>query len=375
MMNKKIVVHLVETLGIGGLERVVATIANGLSADKYQIQVWCAVSGGSIADDLQAQGITVKILGISSYYNLVGFLRLARMLRSIKPDIVHTHTYFTNTLGRIAAKLAGVPVILTHVHSTYWAYSKRNLFIEKILSRFTDRIICCSNAVQEFVVSHEGIDSVKVVTIYNGVRAKTGAFNRTEIRKNLDLDVHDVVIVTVASLVYIKGHRYLIEAVNMLNKDERALQYLIVGDGPFRRTLEEQVGRLGLENLVRFLGEKKDIKEVLLSADIFVLPSCEIEGLGLSILEAMAYGKPVIATAIGGIPEAVDDGVTGLLVPPHDPTALARALRVLLHDKGKRERMGSEGARRFAMKFSVEKFLHEIDSLYDECIEKVKPRA
>ncbi len=199
-MKKIIVVHLVETLKIGGLERVVATIAKGLSVDKYRIQVWCAVSGGSIADDLQAKGIEVKILGISSYYNPVGFFRLARMLRSIKPDIVHTHTYFTNTLGRIAAKLAGVPVIITHVHSTYWVYSKRNLFIEKILSRFTDRIICCSNAVKEFVVSFEGINSAKVVTICNGVQITTKALSMTEAKRKLNVNAHDVVIVTVASL-------------------------------------------------------------------------------------------------------------------------------------------------------------------------------
>jgi len=369
-MKKIIVVHLVETLKIGGLERVVATIAKGLSADKYRIQVWCAVSGGSIADDLQAQGIEVKILGISSYYNPVGFFRLARMLRSIKPDIVHTHTYFTNTLGRIAAKLAGVPVIIAHVHSTYWVYSKRNLFIEKILSRLTDRIICCSNAVKEFVVSFEGINSAKTVIIYNGVQAEVTGPNRTKTGKNPDVDAHDVVIVTVASLFPHKGHRYFIEALNMIKKDESAKQYLIVGDGPLRGTLEEQVRIAGLEHIVRFLGEKKDVGEILLSADIFVLPSCEIEGLSMSVLEAMAYGKPVIATAIGGIPEAIDDGVTGILVPPHDSTALAGALRVLLHDRAKRESMGRAGARRFALDFSAEKFLHKVDSLYNECLTK-----
>ncbi len=156
----------------------------------------------------------------------------------------------------------------------------------------------------------------------------------------------------------------------MIKKDESAIQYLIVGDGPSRGTLEEQARIAGLENIVRFLGEIKDVGEILLSADIFVLPSCEIEGLSMSVLEAMAYGKPVIATAIGGIPEAVDDGVTGILVPPRDSTALAGALRVLLHDRAKRESMGGAGACRFALDFSAEKFLHEIDSLYNECLTK-----
>jgi glycosyltransferase involved in cell wall biosynthesis len=369
-MNKKIVVHLVETLKIGGLERVVATIATGLSPDEYQVQVWCAASGGSIADDLKANGIEVKILGITSYYNPMGFFRLARMLRLVKPDIVHTHTYFVNTLGRIAAKLARVPVLFTHVHSTYWEYSKRNLFIEKILSRFTERIICCSKAVQEFVISHEGINRAKVVTIYNGVQIQAKAFNAHEIRKKLTLNADDVVIVTVGSLYPHKGHRYFIEALSLLKKDETSIKYLIVGDGPLRGTLEEQARMAGLEHVIRFLGEKKDIGEVLFVADIFVLPSCAREGLGLGILEAMAYGKPVIATSIGGIPEAVGDGETGLLVPPNDATALAGALHVLLYDKARRESMGREGTRRFELKFTAKKFSHEIGSLYDECLGK-----
>ena len=371
-MNKRIVVHLVETLRIGGLERVVATIATGLSNDEYQVQVWCAVSGGSIADDLRAKGIEVKILGIPSYYNPLSFFRLARMLRSTKPDIIHTHTYFTNTLGRIAAKLAGVPVILTHVHSAYHGYSKRNIFIEKTLSLVTDRIICCSKAVQEFVISHEHINGTKVVTIFNGTQAPLKNVNRTETRRKLRVGPSDFAMVTVGSLFPHKGHRYLIEALSKINNDDVSIKYLIVGDGPLRNILEDQARVLGLDRIVCFLGERKDIGEILFSADIFALPSCEREGLPMSILEAMAYGKPVIATAIGGIPEAVDNGVTGLLVPPGDSAALAEALGVLLHDNSKRENLGREGAGRFALKFSAEKFLNEIDSLYDECLKKGK---
>jgi glycosyltransferase involved in cell wall biosynthesis len=371
-MNNKIVVHLVEALGIGGIERLVATVATGLPVDKYQVQVWCAISGGSIADDLRAKGIEVRILGITSYYNPLSFLRLARMLRLVRPDIVHTHTYFVNTLGRIAAKLAGIPVILTHVHSTYWTYSKRNLFIEKILSRVTDRIICCSNAVKEFVVSHEGVETEKTITIYNGVQVRPGPLDRSAIRIKLGLDSTDFVIVTIGSLFAHKGHKYFIEALTRVKKNQRSIKYLIVGDGPLRETLHAYVRDSGLEHAVRFIGEKKDIGEFLVSADIYVQPSCAREGLGMSILEAMAYGKPVIATTIGGIPEAVDNGVTGLLVPPGDSAALAEALGVLLHDNSKRENLGREGAGRFALKFSADTFLHEIDSLYVDCLEQTK---
>ena len=130
-MNKLSVIHLVEDLKTGGAERVIADTAEGLDRKKFRAQVWCVARGGEIADELRGKGVEVRILGIRSYHNPLNILRLSSFLKKEKPDIVHTHGYFASVIGRLAAKKAGLPIISTHVHSTYWEYKKRHLLLER----------------------------------------------------------------------------------------------------------------------------------------------------------------------------------------------------------------------------------------------------
>jgi len=369
-MNVLKVIHLVEDLKIGGAERVIADIAEGLDRKRFDASVWCVTRGGETADELLEKGIEVHILGISSYRNPLNVFRLTRLLRKSKPEIVHTHGYFASVIGRLAAKNAHIPVIAAHVHSTYWEYKKRHLLIEKKLSRFTHKIICCSQAVENFVKNFEKIKDDKTIVIYNGVDEERFSPLKatTSIRAELGIDEEFSVVGTVSSLAPHKGHEYLIQAASLVLDAFPSAKFLIVGEGPLRKKLEDQAKKLNIHPAVIFTGARKDIPEMLSLIDVFVLPSFSREGLGIAIIEAMAAEKPVVATDIGGIPEAVQGGETGLLVPPGNPDALARAIIELLQNPEKAKEMGKSGRARFKKKFTKKKMLSEIENVYHSLI-------
>jgi len=373
-MEKIKVIHLVEDLKIGGAERVIADIAEGLDSQKFDVTVWCVARGGEIADELNEKGIKVKILGIISYYNPLNILKLARLLRKAKPDIVHIHGYFASVIGRIAAKIAGILILINHVHSTYWDYKKRNILMERFLSLFTHKIICCSKAVKDFVRGLERIKPAKILVIYNGVdEDRLSTFkNASSVKAQFGIDSGDSVVGTVSSLTPHKGHKYLFQAAPMILDVLPTTKFLIVGDGILREKLEEQIKNLDLGSSVIFTGTRKNIPDLLSAMDIFVLPSCSREGLGISIIEAMAAEKPVVATDIGGIPEVVKNGETGLLVLPRNPEALAQAIIELLRNPKKANTMGKKGRIRFKEKFTNKRMLSEVENLYVALINQKK---
>ena len=369
-MKKIYVLHLMEDLKIGGAERVIADISEGLGRKDFEVSVWCITDGGEIAEELKENGVEVKILGIHSYYNPFKILKLSRLLRKAKPDIVHTHGYFASVIGRIAAKIAGVLVIINHVHSTYWDYKKRNFRMEKLLSRFTHKIICCSKAVEDFVSSQDVIKPEKTLVIYNGVAESrfSSSKNASSVKAQLGIDSGDRVVGTVSSLAPHKGHEYLFQAAPLVLRASAHAKFLIVGDGILQDKLKEQVKDLSLSSAVIFTGTRKDIPEILSAVDVFVLPSSSREGLGISIIEAMAAEKPVVATDIGGIPEVVQNGETGLLVPPRDPEALAHAVIDLFQNPGKAEEMGRQGRIKFKQELTNKRMLREVENLYKASI-------
>jgi glycosyltransferase involved in cell wall biosynthesis len=365
-MTQLKVIHLVEDLKIGGAERVIADTALGLDRKKYDASVWCVTRGGETASELSEKGIEVKILGISSYHNPLSTFKMTRLLKSARPDIVHTHGYFASVIGRLAARIAGTPVILAHVHSTYWEYKKRHIMIERKLSRFTHKIICCSKAVENFVKNTEKITDNKTIVVYNGVDEERFCplQSPTSIRAEFGMSEEAAVVGTVSSLTPHKGHEYLIQAASLVLDTLPSAKFIIVGDGPLRKRLEDQAKNLNIHPAVIFTGIRKDIPEMLSLMDVFVLPSHTREGLGIAIIEAMAAERPVVATDIGGIPEAVNDGETGLLVPPGDQEALSEAIIDLLQNTKKAKEMGEKGRNRVKEKFTTKKMLSEIEHVY-----------
>ncbi|MBW1704401.1 MAG: glycosyltransferase, partial [Deltaproteobacteria bacterium] len=351
-MTKIKVLHLVEDLEVGGLEKVIASIVLGLDDNRYKASVWCLSRGGQIAEELIEKGASVKILGMGNYYNPSRIITLSRLLKRERLYILHTHGYFASTFGRIAAILARVPIIITHVHSTYYGYSKRNILIERFLSVFTDKIVCVSMAVQKFVIQVEGINEKKCIVIYNGVEVQDSYETKLSVnRKSFGISDSDIIVITVASLTAHKGHSVLIDAMHILIQKYENLKLLIVGDGPLRNDLFEYVKRLDLTRNMLFAGLRKDIFALLKLSDIFVLPSLEREGLGIAIIEAMACNLPLVGTFLGGIPEVIEENGNGFLVKPGDPEELAAATERLINDKTARTKMGQMGSKIFEEKF------------------------
>lgn len=372
-MAKKKVLHIVEDLEIGGLEKIIANIVLGLDKDKYEIAVWCLARGGEIAEELVDKGVAVKILGMDSYHNPFKVLGLASLIKKKNVDILHTHGYFASTFGRLASILARTPVIITHVHTTYYGFKKRNILIERFFSLFTDKIVCVSQAVNKFVVEVEGISEKKTCLIYNGVgkrRLFEGDIDSDVDRRSLGFEDKDLVVITVASLTRHKGHQVLIDAARVISKRYENLRLLIVGDGPLRNKLEVYAKELQLSSKIVFTGQRKDITPLLRLTDFFVLPSTEREGLGIALIEAMAEGLPVIGTKLGGIPEVIEDDVNGLLVAPGSSYELAGAMEKLIRGKGIREKMGQMGRKIYEQRFTVSKMNQNIEALYNENIKR-----
>jgi glycosyltransferase involved in cell wall biosynthesis len=364
-MNKIKVLYLLEDFGIGGLERIVEATFNGLSRKRFAPSIWCIAGGGELAETFVRKGKNLRLLNLKTYHNPFNILRLCLLIKKDRFHIVHTHGYFASTMGRISAYLAGTPVIISHVHTTYWDFSKRHLWVERLLSRVTDRILCCSNAVRDFVIVNERIDPRKVITVYNGIQGKE---ENSRVSGEDSSGRTETSIVTTGSLVGNKGHRYLIEALSKVAKQDSGITLTIMGDGPLKGRLEDYAQQLGIGGQTNFLGLVDDVQPILRKADLFVLPSIEREGLGLGIIEAMSQGKPVIGTDIGGIPELIEDGVNGYLVKPRDADGLAAKLKVLIDDKAQRVRMGVEGRRRFEETFDAAIMLQQIEHLYESLV-------
>ncbi|MGB5745825.1 MAG: glycosyltransferase [Desulfobacterales bacterium] len=366
-MIRRKVLHIVEDLGIGGLERVVESIALGLDKKKYEVQVWCLSRGGAIAEALAKEGMMIKVLGMSSYHHPIQVLKLAKLLWLSKIDIVHTHGYFGGIFGRLAAIIARTPSIFAHVHTSYFGFKKRNIFVDKILSYFTNKIISVSGATKEFVCNFEGINAQKVCVIYNGADPKKSPKKKKAMDRNtFGFSKEDFVIVTVASLVKNKGHRVIINAIQRVLKKNSSIKLLIVGDGPLKNELEDFVIDSRLGSHIRFAGLREDVFPLLNLADLFILATIEREGLGVSIIEAMSAGLPVIGTSIGGIPELIENQINGLLVAPGDPYELAVAIERLASDKDQRRNLATQGKKKYEQKFTAVNMVKQIELLYEE---------
>jgi glycosyltransferase involved in cell wall biosynthesis len=375
--TKKSILHVVEDLKIGGLERVIESIVVGLDREKYHVEVWCLARGGDIAESLKRRGIPVIVLGLMSYYNPVHVLDLARRMKGEQFDLVHTHGYFASTFARLAAILAGVPVIIQHLHTTYRSYKRRNVRIEGLFSLFSDRVICVSRAVQEFAVETLGIHPNRTCVVYNTASTPIGgaSVDMESLRRSLGIEEGDFVITTVASLRKNKGHEVLMDAIHQLAAEQPRIRCLIIGDGPLRRFLEEKASRLGLEKQILFLGIQPDVGPFLKMSHALALATIYREGLSVALIEGAAAGLPLLGSDIGGIPEVITDQANGFLIRPGDSAGLAAAVAKLMTNKQLRLTMGLRSREIYRSRFALEIMLRRIEEIYDRALARVNRAA
>lgn len=368
------VVHLVDDLKIGGLERTLAIVVENLDKAKYNVSVWCLIGGGRIADKLRERGFEVKILKLSTSTRIHSLLRLTWRLRKEKVKILHCWGISGGVWGRFASILAGVPIRFVHVQNLHYDLKRKGRLIEYFLSFFTDRIIACSEAVKKCLIEFIGIKKHKIETIYNSIEIQK--FNRTSnsqtVRNEFNLDIKDIVIGNVSRLVPVKGHYYLLEAVAKILKEFPQVKLLLVGDGPLRKDLEAKAEELGIKGKVIFTGLREDIPRLLSIMDIFVLPSVVKEGLPLAVAEAEACALVVVATDIGGNSEVVKDKETGLLIPPGDVQSLTKSLIFLLKNPQRAKQMGEAGRRLCEERFSSDMMMQKMHHLYSLYAMKTK---
>lgn len=369
--DRQTILHIVEDLRIGGLERVIQSIVFGLDRGKYNVEVWCLAEGGEIADEISEQGIPVKVLGMKSYYNPRRILELAFLLQEAKIDLIHCHGYFASTFSRLAGLMAGRAAMVQHMHTTEHRFSPRNVRIEALLSLYTDQVICVSEAVKTFAVEALGIPEIRTCVIYNTAFAKSNGSQGAgleERRAELKLEVDDMVIVTLASLTRNKGHEVLLHAARQLRQQHPRIKFLVVGDGPLRGELKAQAEQRGLAGHVAFTGLQTDVRPYLEMAHMLVLPTLYREGLSVALIEGAAAGLPLVGSNLGGIPEVIVHQQNGFLVRPGDASDLAAAIGQLIANPDLRGRMGRASREIYETRFSQGLILRRIEELYDRLL-------
>jgi len=352
------IVQFITPSQIGGAEVHVLSLAARLQRRGHEVTVVCP-RGRDLERELQARDLPLWAPRTTGKFDPATLLRLARRLRRWRAEMLHTHLSTASLLGSLAARLAGVPAIAT-VHGLN----------SKTCFRFADRLIAVSQAVKQHLVA-QGVSADRIRVIYNGidlppVGADFGAA-RPDLRRQIAPAPGTVVFGAVGRLGPEKGHRYLLEAAAQLahRSGLPPVHVLIVGRGREEEPLRALAQRLGMDRRVTFAGFQRDVWPYLSIMDVFVLPSLK-EGLSLSALEAMALGRPVVASRVGGTPEVVEDGRTGILVPPRDVSALTQALASLLQEPETMDRMGQAGRRRVAERFAAERMAGQIEDLYRE---------
>jgi sugar transferase (PEP-CTERM/EpsH1 system associated) len=361
------VLYLITELSTGGAQAALLRLLKRLDRDRFSPTVACLYNGdGAVAQEIRALGIDVFDAQMRNKADLPALLRLYRHVRRIRPAILHTSLFHANLPGRVLGRIAGVPIIIcserTMAMEPQWRYRVNRWTIGLV-----DRVIAVSDSVRDFCVSHIGLPAEKLVVIYNGVELPKGPFpSPREARAGLGLPAEGPVIGAVSRLEPVKGTSFLIQALAQV--DNATL--VVIGDGAERTALKALAQDLGVAGRIQWTGHRRDVPTLLPAFDLYVQPSLH-EGMPNTILEAMAAGLSVVATAVGGTPEVVDDGITGLLVPPRDPDALAGAITALLRDPSLRHKMGRAGPERVKDHFSLEQMVQQTQALY-ECLLKTR---
>lgn len=365
VMSRPIVAHVVRSLATGGLENGVVNLVNA-TAERFQHVVVCMTTAGSFRARL-APGIDVVCLDKQPGREIQTLVRLARLLRRLRPAIVHSRNWPTID-AVIAARLAGVRVVLHGEHGREAADpngrdARRNR-ARRALRPLITTFVAVSEDLRRWLIDDVRIPARKVVTIHNGVDlARFSGRERAAARAGLGLEPDTVAIGTVGRLDPVKDQARLVHAFAALAPRRPEVALVIAGDGPCRLTLERMVADLELQDRVRLLGDRRDIPAILAALDVFVLPSIA-EGISNTILEAMATGLPVVATAVGGNPELVKPGISGMLVPVSDPIALAAAIENYVDDGHLRDLHGKGGRQRATERFSLGRMADAYTHLY-----------
>jgi L-malate glycosyltransferase len=357
---------MLTNFNIGGTERQVANLVSGIDSSCFDLHLACFSNSGELQRDIEHLQIPRPEFQISRLYGLGTFRQAGRLTRYIRRNhiqIVHTYGFYPNVFAIPAARLAGV-VIIASIRDTGDGLTPIQRRIQKFVCRMANCVLVNAEAIRKTLIG-EGYRPDNILVIRNGINLPSFRKHRNDgtIRHSLGLPPSARMVLVFARLNQLKGVDYFLDAAVSVAARFPDVYFVIAGGGAHRKALEEHSLQLGLADRVVFTGFRTDIPALLSEATLSVLPSLS-EGLSNSLLESMAAGVPAIATRVGGNPEVIEDGVTGLLVPPRDAHSLAEAMSLVLGDRDLAARLGDAGPRRVAHYFSVERTVSETEQLY-----------
>ena len=359
------VLHLSSTSGPGGAETIVKTLASSLDPHRFR-SVVCLFRSGWLYDASRDRGIPTSVIGINGAFDLQWARAFTALIKKERVSVIHAHEFTANTYGSLMGQIMGVPVVATVHGKNYFAEKVKRRMAYRYVSRVS-RMVAVSEDLKQFIVRRVGVAEHRVNVVYNGVDV-TGLPPMDQlnaIRRDLRLDGYDHVIGAVGSLYPVKGHIYLIEALPEILRACPKTLLLLAGQGELAQALKAEVVKRDLDAHVRFLGFRSDVRALLSLFDVFVLPSLS-EGLSMALLEAMAAGKPVVATKVGGNSELVIDGDTGFLIDAESPESISNRVVQVLRDKARAAHMGDRGRRRVHDKFSFRAMVDRYQSYYEQ---------
>ena len=381
-MGRIRILNIITRLEQGGAPLSVLEMIGRLSPSRYDVVLAAGQTDDpdlDLTDGARNRGIQLCAIpalrrNIHPLRDLLAFCHIVRTIRAGRYHLVHTHTSKAGLLGRLAARFCGVSAVVHSPHGTvlegYFGPLATRFFalLERLAALCADRIICLTEMeIGQYLRVRIGRRS-QYTHIYNGIDVDAFAgrtSDRTAVRSALGLADDHLICITIGRLVPVKGHADLLHAFRMAVTECPQLRLLIVGEGILRTQLEALSAHLGIDRKIVFLGWRNDTAELLGASDIFILSSHN-EGLGLVLVEAMARCLPVVATAVGGVPEVVRHNRTGILVAPHATKAIARGVQNLAADAERRRRMGLAGYERARAHFSIDATVRRTEQLYCE---------
>jgi glycosyltransferase involved in cell wall biosynthesis len=375
------VIRVIARLNIGGPAIHVVNLTAGLDPERFESLLVTGTESrgeGSMLDLARARGVAPVIIpgmvgeATLNRRDLKVLMALYRLFRRERPHIVHTHTAKAGVLGRVAARLAGVPVVVHtfHGHVLHGYYSPLMSWLlrraERGLGLLSDRLVTVSEQVKRDLVRYHVAGADRITVIPLGLDLEpflASAGHRGKLRHELGLRDREPLIGIVGRIFPIKNHRLFLETAARVAAQLDGARFLVVGDGILRQAMEDYARALGIADRVVFTGWRRDLPSIYPDLDVLVVSSNN-EGTPVSAIEAMAAGCPVVATRVGGLPDLIADGQTGRLVPPRDPAALAASILRLLGDREMARRLGEAAQATVARRFTVERLCRDVEDLY-----------
>jgi glycosyltransferase involved in cell wall biosynthesis len=359
------ILFVVGNFTAGGAERHLLEMWKRIDRERFEVEIACFRAEGQFWPEVRSLGWPVHdlLLGRRIYdmTGVRGLMRLIGVARRFRPDVIHGYLYGPNLFAVLAGKWCGVPVVAVAKRNVDAFETPRQIRVHRWVHRHATHVTAVSEKVADTVVAM-GVPRERITVIPNGVDTARFAAGTPD-RESLGASNGETVIGSVGCLAARKDYGTLLDALAMLASKGRPFHAALIGDGPERAALEARADRLGLKGRLTFLGERPDVERLLPGMDVFVLSSRE-EGIPNALLEAMAAGRASVATAVGGTPEVLEDGVTGWLVPPANPAALAAALEQTLAQPDEARRRGAAARRATEERMSIDAMVRRHEEFY-----------